>query len=236
MNRPERVGSIALVVGLALFATTVAVKGWLPWARQRELPIEKVKVTGTMVPLWFEDLAARYPGEFKRYFGEPTPATFAKVMEKGAEVYRNEACWRCHTRSAGALPEKDRQLGQPAYPGRTQNALRLPRLFGAKRLGPDLIQEAGNHSNDWQVAHLWEPRVLVPSSLMPSFKWLFDPPGMDGVPHPNARGLAIVAFIQWFGSSAEHPDAPLLQLDEARRAPSLAEPLRRNSKPAPPVQ
>jgi cytochrome c oxidase cbb3-type subunit I/II len=220
MNRLERLGSIALVGGLALFAVTVAVKGWLPWARQREAPIERVNVTGTVVPLWFEDLAARYPEEFKKHFGEPTPATFAKVMEKGEEVYRDEACWRCHTRSAHPRAGKERQIGSPSYPGRTQNALRLPRLFGAKRLGPDLIQEAGDHSNDWQVAHLWEPRVLVPPSLMPSFKWLFDPPGADGVPHPNARGLAIVAFIQWLGSSAEHPDAPLLQLDEARDAPS----------------
>lgn len=212
MNRLERLGSIALVAGLALFAVTVAVKGWLPWARQREVPIERVNVTGAAVPLWFEDLAARYPDEFKKYFGEPTPATFAKAMEKGEEVYRDEACWRCHTRSARALADGNRRIGLSSYPGRTQNALRLPRLFGAKRLGPDLIQEAGNHSNDWQVAHLWEPRVLVPSSLMPSYPWLFDSPGPDGVPHPNARGLALVAFIQWLGSSTEQPDSPLLPL------------------------
>jgi hypothetical protein len=215
MNRLERLGSIALVVGLALCAIAVAVRGWLPWARQREAPIEKVQVTGAAVPLWFEDLAARYPEEFKRYFGEPTPATFARVMEKGEEVYRDEACWRCHTRSARPLAGRDRRIGSPSYPGPTQNALRVPRLFGAKRLGPDLIQEAGNHSNDWQVAHLWEPRVLVPPSLMPSFKWLFDPPGADGVPHPNARGLALVAFIQRLGSPTEQPDAPLLTLDAA---------------------
>jgi hypothetical protein len=220
VSRLERLGSIALVVGLALFAFSVAVKGWLPWARQREAPIEKVQVTGATLPLWFEDLAERYPREFRKYYGEPTPATFTKVMEKGAEVYRDEACWRCHTRSTRALAGTDRPIGSPSYPGRTQNALRLPRLFGAKRLGPDLIREAGYHSNDWQVAHLWEPRVLVPPSLMPSFRWLFDPPGADGVPHPNARGLAIVAFIQWLGSSAEQPDAPLLQFDEARDAPS----------------
>ena len=38
--------------------------------------------------------------------------------------------------------------------------MNLPHLFGTRRVGPDLIREAGKHSNDWHVAHLYDPRSV----------------------------------------------------------------------------
>jgi hypothetical protein len=69
---------------------------------------------------------------------------------------------------------------------------------------------------------------------MPSFSWFFDPPeGKDGVPQPNERGLAIVTFVQWLGSWAEQPDAPLLQLEDAPAAPGAPAPATAPEEPAP---
>ncbi len=146
-----------------------------------------------------------------KYFGEPTPQAYARALRLGRETYRAEGCWHCHSQFVRPVSNEDRRFGAVSYPGEYQNELQLPQMFGTRRVGPDLIRSSGKHSNDWHVAHFWEPRDVVPSSVMPSFRWFFDgPPRRGAVPGPNARGLAIVAYVQWLGSWAEQPDAPLL--------------------------
>jgi cytochrome c oxidase cbb3-type subunit 2 len=45
-------------------------------------------------------------------------------------------------------------------------------LWGSKRTGPDLARVGGKYSNQWHVAHLMNPRDVVPSSIMPRYRWL----------------------------------------------------------------
>ena len=50
-------------------------------------------------------------------------------------------------------------------------------------------------SEVWQYIHLYNPRAVVPESIMPSFNWLFDvvgqaPAGMTPVPLPKAYAPA----------------------------------------------
>jgi sugar lactone lactonase YvrE len=47
-----------------------------------------------------------------------------------------------------------------------------PMLWGSKRTGPDLARVGGKYSDDWHVAHLYNPRDLVPQSVMPAYRWL----------------------------------------------------------------
>ena len=47
-----------------------------------------------------------------------------------------------------------------------------PFLWGSKRTGPDLARVGGRYSDDWQRAHLMNPRDVVPESNMPGFPWL----------------------------------------------------------------
>jgi cytochrome c oxidase cbb3-type subunit 2 len=49
-----------------------------------------------------------------------------------------------------------------------------PFLWGSKRTGPDLARVGGLYSDDWQRAHLFDPRSVVPESNMPAFPWLFE--------------------------------------------------------------
>jgi len=235
VNPLERFSTILLVAGLASFALAVTVEGWLPWAMLRDIPMQNVDTISASVPPEFEDLAERYPRSFKKHFGEPTPQAFARALEKGVEVYRAEACWHCHSQYVRPVSNEDRRFGAVSYPGEYQNVLQLPQLFGTRRVGPDLIREAGKHSNDWQVAHFYEPRDVVPSSVMPAFRWFFDPPiGKEGeAPQPNERGLAIVAFVQWLGSWVEQPDAPLLVLEETKTATGRPAPPASSQPPAP---
>jgi cytochrome c oxidase cbb3-type subunit 2 len=45
-------------------------------------------------------------------------------------------------------------------------------LWGSKRTGPDLARIGGKYSDAWQVAHLINPRDVVPESVMPKYGWL----------------------------------------------------------------
>jgi cytochrome c oxidase cbb3-type subunit 2 len=49
-----------------------------------------------------------------------------------------------------------------------------PFLWGSKRTGPDLARVGGRYSDDWHRAHLYNPRNVVPESVMPSYPWLFE--------------------------------------------------------------
>jgi cytochrome c oxidase cbb3-type subunit 2 len=50
-----------------------------------------------------------------------------------------------------------------------------PFQWGSKRTGPDLARVGGKYSNDWHVAHLVDPRAVVPESVMPSYPFLERP-------------------------------------------------------------
>ncbi|MEQ9179671.1 MAG: cbb3-type cytochrome c oxidase subunit II, partial [Nitratireductor sp.] len=49
-----------------------------------------------------------------------------------------------------------------------------PMLWGSKRTGPDLARVGGKYSDQWHVAHLDDPRAVVPESVMPAYTWLLD--------------------------------------------------------------
>jgi cbb3-type cytochrome oxidase cytochrome c subunit len=82
--------------------------------------------------------------------------------------------------------------------------MNLPHLFGTRRVGPDLIRQAGKHSNDWQMAHLYNPRSVAPYSVMPAYPWFFDEDK-----RPTERALALVAYLQWLGSWVEQVPATI---------------------------
>jgi Cbb3-type cytochrome oxidase, cytochrome c subunit len=42
-------------------------------------------------------------------------------------------------------------------------------MWGTRRIGPDLAREYGKHPPDWQLVHLYNPRYIVPESVMPGF-------------------------------------------------------------------
>jgi cytochrome c oxidase cbb3-type subunit 2 len=47
-----------------------------------------------------------------------------------------------------------------------------PMLWGSKRTGPDLARLGGKYSDAWHVAHMMNPRDVVPESVMPRYGWL----------------------------------------------------------------
>jgi cytochrome c oxidase cbb3-type subunit 2 len=47
-----------------------------------------------------------------------------------------------------------------------------PFQWGSKRTGPDLARVGGKYSDEWHVAHLTDPRSVVPESIMPGYRFL----------------------------------------------------------------
>ena len=47
-----------------------------------------------------------------------------------------------------------------------------PFQWGSKRTGPDLARVGGKYSDEWHVAHMTNPRAIVPESIMPGYPFL----------------------------------------------------------------
>ncbi|MCL4676521.1 MAG: cytochrome-c oxidase, cbb3-type subunit II, partial [Pararhodobacter sp.] len=49
-----------------------------------------------------------------------------------------------------------------------------PFQWGSKRTGPDLARLGGRYSDEWHVAHMINPRDVVPESVMPTYGYLLN--------------------------------------------------------------
>jgi mono/diheme cytochrome c family protein len=149
------------------------------------------------------------------------------VEARGRDVYVAEGCFYCHTQQVRPLPG-DAIFGRPSAPG--DYSYQTPELLGSERNGPDLSNiGARQPSSVWHLIHLYEPRAVVPQSIMPAFPWLFRtadkaPPGEQpvalpksiapahGVVIPTEEGKALVAYLlslkQATIPQAQPPGAP----------------------------
>jgi cytochrome c oxidase cbb3-type subunit I/II len=116
---------------------------------------------------------------------------------KGRAVYAKNGCGYCHTQQVRNLAVDIRRFGPPSLAWETAND--VPQLWGTRRVGPDLAREGARRSPDWQLVHLYNPRYIVPDSIMPSYPWMFsgDPAA------PSEEASDVVAFLQSLGRPAE---------------------------------
>jgi cytochrome c oxidase cbb3-type subunit 2 len=111
------------------------------------------------------------------------------IEDEGRAVYVSSGCSYCHTQQVRPLAQ-DKNFGRPSAPG--DFAYQTPELLGSERTGPDLTNIGARQPNAvWQYIHLYNPRAVVPQSIMPSFSWLFEivakaPASITPVPVPKA--------------------------------------------------
>ncbi len=193
----ESKSTVFLVAGVGFFVLAFVVMGLLPWMiymDQEEETLEDLVAKG--IPHEFVELAERFPEQFSRHFPNgPTPSSFGDALQLGHDIYVAEGCWHCHSQQIRPVSNEDLRWGAVSHPSEYHNVLQRPVLFGTRRVGPDLIREAARRSNDWHIAHFYEPTNVVPTSVMPNYPWFFDEDG-----YPNRKGMALVAYIQWLGS------------------------------------
>ncbi len=88
----------------------------------------------------------------------------------GQNIYIRENCSACHSQQIRPLRDEVVRYGH--YSLAAESMYDHPFLWGSKRTGPDLSRVGGKYSDDWHVAHLKEPRDVVPESIMPSYEFL----------------------------------------------------------------
>ncbi len=90
---------------------------------------------------------------------------------EGRDIYIREGCNVCHTQQIRPFRAETERYGHYSVAG--EFVYDHPFLWGSKRTGPDLARVGGRYSDDWHRAHLYNPRDVVPESIMPSYPWLF---------------------------------------------------------------
>jgi cytochrome c oxidase cbb3-type subunit II len=99
---------------------------------------------------------------------KPYPA----LALEGRDIYLREGCYNCHSQMIRPLRAETERYGHYSLAG--ESVYDHPFQFGSKRTGPDLARVGGRYGDDWQRAHLTNPRDVVPESNMPAYAWLAD--------------------------------------------------------------
>ena len=97
---------------------------------------------------------------------------YTAIERRGRGVYVREGCWYCHSQYVRPVAGEEFRWGPVSEAG--EYAHDQPHLLGTRRIGPDLTRVGLKYSDDWHYAHTWDPRITVPESIMPRFKWLFE--------------------------------------------------------------
>lgn len=221
----ERFSFVFLTAGLAFFILAFAVSGVIPMLPVINLEVRTVEQMAEIPPLEFELLRDDYPAAFEKAYGDvPLTAAFADALRTGHKIYVGEACWHCHSQQVRPWGNDEARFGKKSYPEEYNNELNMPPLWGTRRVGPDLIRRGGLHSNDWHVAHFFNPPDVSPLSVMPAYPWFYEEDGKT----LNRKGLSIISYVQWLGSWEPRVGETIFDLrtyEAMYPAPDLVQPL-----------
>ena len=88
----------------------------------------------------------------------------------GRDIYIREGCYVCHSQMIRSLRDEVERYGH--YSLAAESMYDHPFQWGSKRTGPDLARVGGKYSDEWHVAHMTDPRAVVPESVMPGYPFL----------------------------------------------------------------
>ena len=99
---------------------------------------------------------------------------------KGKAVYIANGCVGCHTQQVRNVDMDKIWGGRPGVAAdyaankRTDTWRNTATLMGTERTGPDLTNIGTRQpSVDWNLVHLYNPRIVVKESIMPAYPWMF---------------------------------------------------------------
>jgi cytochrome c oxidase cbb3-type subunit 2 len=100
----------------------------------------------------------------------PDMRVYTPLEIAGRNIYIREGCYACHSQMIRTLRDEVERYGP--YSLAVESKYDHPMLWGSKRTGPDLARIGDKYSDQWHVAHLDNPRAVVPESVMPAYRWL----------------------------------------------------------------
>ena len=127
-----------------------------------------------IVAISFGTLVELVPLFFSKQMSEPVAGLkpLPALELEGRDIYIREGCNTCHSQMIRPLRAETERYGHYSVAG--EFVYDHPFLWGSKRTGPGLARVGGRYSDDWHRAHMYNPRDVVPESIMPSYPWLFD--------------------------------------------------------------
>jgi cytochrome c oxidase cbb3-type subunit 2 len=150
----------------------------------------------------------------------PNATSLSEDAIKGKAIFISNGCVACHTQQVRNI-DMDKVWGsRPSIAAdyadnhRTDFWRNTANLMGTERTGPDLTNIGSRQpSMEWQLTHLYNPRIVVKESIMPAYPWLFaikdEPasgevivnvpdeylPGGSGKVIATEEGLQLVAYL-----------------------------------------
>ncbi len=128
----------------------------------------------TIIAISFGGLVEIVPLMFQRQTTEPVDGLkpLTALQLGGRDIYIREGCVGCHSQMIRALRSETERYGHYSVAG--EFVYDRPFLWGSKRTGPDLARVGGRYSDEWHRTHLYNPRDVVPESIMPAYPWLLE--------------------------------------------------------------
>src|SRR5579863_4842734 len=151
---------VALVAGVGFFFLALITQGVLPF-------FEPSATTNHVTAVIRNDI-----GQLK--WMETSATDYTPLENVGRHVYLREGCWYCHSQYVRPVTGETRRWGPVSEAG--EYAYDVPHMFGTRRIGPDLTREGLKYSDEWHLAHFWNPRMLTPDSVMDPYSGLFNAP------------------------------------------------------------
>lgn len=100
----------------------------------------------------------------------PDMRVYTPLELAGRNIYIREGCYACHSQMIRTLADEVDRYGP--YSRAVESQYDHPMLWGSKRTGPDLARVGEKYTDSWHVAHLINPRDVVPTSIMPRYGFL----------------------------------------------------------------
>ena len=108
----------------------------------------------------------------------------------GRNIYVREGCYLCHSQMIRPLRDEVERYGH--YSLAAESMYDHPFQWGSKRTGPDLARVGSRYSDEWHVAHLKDPRSVVPESIMPTYPFLAERELDEGDMGASLNTLSVV--------------------------------------------
>jgi cytochrome c oxidase cbb3-type subunit 2 len=144
---------------------------------------KKLFSTAALFFIVFTILVAIIPPWRNQYNNAPLPNSVPLSTDaaKGKEVFISNGCVACHTQQVRNI-SMDKVWGErPSIAAdyadihRQSIWVNTATLMGTERTGPDLTNIGLRQpSKDWNLVHLYNPRIVVKESIRPSYSFLFE--------------------------------------------------------------
>lgn len=143
----------------------------------------KLFFTATLLFVLLTIFVAIVPAIHNQTVNAPLPSSepLSEDAQEGKALYIAHGCVACHTQQVRNV-DMDRIWGnRPSLAADYARSTRedvwrnTATLMGTERTGPDLT-DVGNRqpSLDWNLVHLYNPRIVVQQSVMPAYPFLFE--------------------------------------------------------------